>query len=747
MSERASISKDPVLPPSAPRRLASRSPLTSRVRLRNPGRASIDRESSSALGLGRHVPPSFAYPTPGTGRKNGTQRSLFVFKKNVRVLDLEPASAPRHDLQGICNANVKDSDSPTEGSITTSRPVFSKVVGTNSAKDTESLQRNDKARTKAEARVVRRRTQTRTTRKEATKCWVLLEGEKVLFQPKSEVPSYPMHPPAPILPGARNAQSCWLRKTPDLSNTGKWLYLHALKSMLDLCALNQANDAGELVAKFDDAGKAVWFVNGILVPHFDRGFDKEWEKWGTSAIDVIRDQSRWDPSDVKYLESVTNAKWRVVVKNGVYATMLRVWKKYQGDAGEGREWLDKRRMLNRRQSRKDAKAKSRMAALKGSGLEVGDSNLPAIPVFNRPNIQTRTIRAAVLFRNPSTESQRLLVQFLGALDIAYKDNKKRCGNQKVTRRDFDKVNNNVPKLKKGKIPAWAVDKEWERTNPKACKQLAKRIDSDLDEIPQEEKFNKFIDRYTPQPREYLSPLPLPLPLPSPSPLPSPLPSRSNAPADTPVPSITLATQSRVIEAAPVTTPTLLAADICHPPGNAVCQPPLDVPTALLVAPSHAPGSGQSWGTAMHTGASMGFGTNVASAAPKAPTFSQPAFPHYGYQPGFQPGYLYGQPGRNGGTQAHIPIDPALQGETSGRLYPLNSMPPPPELHEQEAAAAQYSLTAQPNIPGQINHQTPDPGQPKRANQAWQVAAVLYTTVMLFYGLRKATFYYLLAKGA
>ncbi|QRW24942.1 hypothetical protein RhiXN_06891 [Rhizoctonia solani] len=702
MSERASISKDPVLPPSAPRRLASRSPLTSRVRLRNPGRASIDRESSSALGLGRHVPPSFAYPTPGTGRKNGTQRSLFVFKKNVRVLDLEPASAPRHDLQGICNANVKDSDSPTEGSITTSRPVFSKVVGTNSAKDTESLQRNDKSEDKGGGKGGSEADSNSDDKEGGDEVLGSPRRRKgirlVLFQPKSEVPSYPMHPPAPILPGARNAQSCWLRKTPDLSNTGKWLYLHALKSMLDLCALNQANDAGELVAKFDDAGKAVWFVNGILVPHFDRGFDKEWEKWGTSAIDVIRDQSRWDPSDVKYLESVTNAKWRVVVKNGVYATMLRVWKKYQGDAGEGREWLDKRRMLNRRQSRKDAKAKSRMAALKGSGLEVGGFEFTGDPGFQSSKYSDPDDQSRRVVQEPKYRVAKL-VQFLGALDIAYKDNKKRCGNQKVTRRDFDKVNNNVPKLKKGKIPAWAVDKEWERTNPKACKQLAKRIDSDLDEIPQEEKFNKFIDRYTPQPREYLSPLPLPLPLPSPSPLPSPLPSRSNAPADTPVPSITLATQSRVIEAAPVTTPTLLAADICHPPGNAVCQPPLDVPTALLVAPSHAPGSGQSWGTAMHTGASMGFGTNVASAAPKAPTFSQPAFPHYGYQPGFQPGYLYGQPGRNGGTQAHIPIDPALQGETSGRLYPLNSMPPPPELHEQEAAAAQYSLTAQPNIPG------------------------------------------------
>ncbi|GAB1527044.1 hypothetical protein RhiTH_010219 [Rhizoctonia solani] len=148
MSERASISKDPVLPPSAPRRLASRSPSTSRVRLRDPGRASIDRESSSALGLGRHVPPSFAYPTPGTGRKNGTRRSSFVFKKNVQALDLEPASAPRHDLRGICNADVKDLDSPTEGSITTSRPVFSKVVGTNSAKHTESLQRNDGSKDK-----------------------------------------------------------------------------------------------------------------------------------------------------------------------------------------------------------------------------------------------------------------------------------------------------------------------------------------------------------------------------------------------------------------------------------------------------------------------------------------------------------------------------------------------------------------------------------------------------------------------
>ncbi|QRW20898.1 hypothetical protein RhiXN_05887 [Rhizoctonia solani] len=663
MSERASISKDPVLPPSAPRRLASRSPSTSRVRLRDPGRASIDRESSSALGLGRHVPPSFAYPTPGTGRKNGTRRSLFVFKKNVRVLDLEPASAPRHNLRGICDADVEDSDSPTEGSITTSRPVFSKVVGTNSAKDTESSQRNDESEDEgggeggSEA-------DSNSDDKEG--------GDEVLGSPRRRK--------GPISAKIRSSELSHASSCANTSRSQKRakssaekdagferhqqmvISSHALKSMLDLCALNQANDAGELVAKFDDAGKAVWFVNGILVPHFDRGFDKEWEKWGTSAIDVIRDQSRWDPSDVEYLESVTDAEWRVVVKNGVYATMLRVWKKYQGDAGKGREWSDKRRMLNRRQSRKDAKAKSRMAALKGSGLEVGGFKFTGDPGFQSSEYSDPDDQSRRVVQEPEYRVAKL-VQFLGALDIAYKDNKKQCGNQKVTRRDFNKVNNDVPKLKKGKIPAWAVDKEWERTNPKACKQSAKRIDSDLDEIPKKKNSTNLLI------------------------------------ADTPVPSITLATQSRVIEAAPVTTPTLLAANICHPPGNAVCQPPLDVPTALLVAPSHAPGSGQSWGTAMHTGASMGFGTDVASAAPKAPTFSQPAFPHYGYQPGFQPGYLYGQPGRNGGTQAHIPIDPALQGETSGRLYPLNGMPPPPELHEQEAAAAQYSLTAQPNIPG------------------------------------------------
>ncbi|KAF8674659.1 hypothetical protein RHS04_07280 [Rhizoctonia solani] len=617
----------------------------------------------SRLTRSQDVPPSFAYPTPGTGHKN----------------DLEPASAPRHNLRGICNADVEDSDSPTEGSITTSRPVFNKVVGTNSAKHTESLQRNDKSKDEGggegglEA-------DSSLDNKEG--------GNKVLGSPRRQK--------GPIAAKIRSSE---LSHASSCANTSR--IQKRAKSLAE-------KDAGferhrqmviSLVANFDNAGKAVWFVNGILVPHFDCGFDKEWEKWGTSAIDVIRDQSRWDPSNIKYLESVTNAKWRVVVKNGVYAMMFCVWKKYQGDAGKGREWSDKRRMLNRRQSWKDAKAKSCMTGLKGLGLEVGGFKFTGNPGFQSSKYSDPDNQSCRVVQEPKYRIAKL-VQFLGALDIAYKDNKKQCGNQKVTRRDFDKVNNNVPKLKKGKIPAWAVDKEWERTNPKACKQLAKQINLDLDKIPQEEKFNKFIDWYAPQPREYLSPLPSPFPLASPS------PSKSNAPADTP---------SRVIEAAPVTTPTLLAADICHPPGNAVCQPPLDVPTALLVAPSHAPGSGQSWGTAMHTGASMGFGTDVASAAPKAPTFSQPAFPHYGqlggaaymphdvlpigYQPGFQPGYLYGQPGRNGGTQAHIPIDPALQGETSGRLYPLNGMPPPPELHEQEAAAAQYSLTAQPNIPG------------------------------------------------
>ncbi|KAF8751164.1 hypothetical protein RHS01_08805, partial [Rhizoctonia solani] len=414
-----------------------------------------------------------------------------------------------------------------------------------------------------------------------------------------------------------------------------------------------------LVAKFDHAGKAVWFVNGILVPHFDCGFDKEWEKWGTSAIDVICDQSRWDPSNIKYLESVTDAKWRVVVKNGVYATMFCVWKKYQGDAGKGREWLDKRRMLNRRQSRKDAKAKSCMAALKGLGLEVGGFKFTGDPGFQLSKYSDPDNQSCRVVQEPKYQIAKL-VQFLGALDIAYKDNhctrsyhatvnKKQCGNQKVTRRDFDKVNSNVPKLKKGKIPAWATKspKKKNSTNLLIGTHLNHRSIYPL--------------------RHHHSPG-------------IPLPSESNAPADTPVASVTLATQSQVIEPTPVTTPILLDTDVCHSPGNAAHQPPLDVPAALLMPPVMPP----------------------AFAAPEAPAFVQPAFPQYGqlggaafmphnvlpigYQPGFQPGYLYGQPGRNGGTQAHIPIDPTLQGETIGRLYPSNGMPPPPELHEQEAAA-------------------------------------------------------------
>ncbi|QRW24946.1 hypothetical protein RhiXN_06895 [Rhizoctonia solani] len=132
--------------------------------------------------------------------------------------------------------------------------------------------------------------------------------------------------------------------------------------------------------------------------------------------------------------------------------MFRVWKKYQGDAGKGREWLDKRRMLNRRQSRKDAKAKSCMAALKGLGLEVGGFKFTGDPGFQSSEYSDPDDQSRRVVQEPEYRIAKL-VQFLGALDIAYKDNKKQCGNQKVTRRDFDKVNNNVPKLKKGKIPA------------------------------------------------------------------------------------------------------------------------------------------------------------------------------------------------------------------------------------------------------------------------------------------------------
>ncbi|EUC59890.1 hypothetical protein RSOL_332300, partial [Rhizoctonia solani AG-3 Rhs1AP] len=67
------------------------------------------------------------------------------------------------------------------------------------------------------------------------------------------------------------------------------LMTHIQKVMLDLCAIDKAQDAKEIEPQFDNLQKPMHIVDGVLVPHLNNSFQVEWKAWGEKLVKLSRD--------------------------------------------------------------------------------------------------------------------------------------------------------------------------------------------------------------------------------------------------------------------------------------------------------------------------------------------------------------------------------------------------------------------------------------------------------------------------
>ncbi|CAE6472747.1 unnamed protein product [Rhizoctonia solani] len=93
---------------------------------------------------------------------------------------------------------------------------------------------------------------------------------------------------------------------------------HIWKLMLDICAFSQAQDAKQIEPQFNDSGKPMYIVDGVLVPHLNRPFKLEWEAWGTKLVKLARDLKCMDMTEQDILLSAS-------IKEIQQAVRTRVW--------------------------------------------------------------------------------------------------------------------------------------------------------------------------------------------------------------------------------------------------------------------------------------------------------------------------------------------------------------------------------------------------------------------------------------
>ncbi|KAG8755742.1 hypothetical protein FRC11_005830, partial [Ceratobasidium sp. 423] len=105
-------------------------------------------------------------------------------------------------------------------------------------------------------------------------------------------------------------------------------------------------------------------------------------------------------------------------------------------------------------------------------------------------------------------------------------NKRRAGNPTCDTLKYSKVNIQVPKLKdddpksdsdddlkpktdKNEVPRWATSTVWEAANPKLELESRCHVDPEKTEMPELDKFRKFVHRYKPKERTYRNTLSVP----------------------------------------------------------------------------------------------------------------------------------------------------------------------------------------------------------------------------------------------
>ncbi|EUC60380.1 hypothetical protein RSOL_338650, partial [Rhizoctonia solani AG-3 Rhs1AP] len=273
---------------------------------------------------------------------------------------------------------------------------------------------------------------------------------------------------------------------------------HALKIMLDMCALNHAQEAGKLEFPCDASGNPLHFVNNILVPHLNREFKKEWDIWGDRFVKLFKDSSRM-PSDCDPIMTATNTNIRDAVRVGVWGTMRLAYRDYQ--TGNGEKLLEGRRSTSRNWQYRTTKGEHRqkaldLSSLPSKGLEfVGDPNFQSDEEIDPEDSKHRFVKV------PEYRTEECTT-FLGALDVAFEEFRPTRRNQMPIKRTYRKVNVEVPKLRSGDVPQWIVRREWENANPDLEQISRQRIDLKMTEVPNANAFRDFIHRYEPKKRIY-----------------------------------------------------------------------------------------------------------------------------------------------------------------------------------------------------------------------------------------------------
>ncbi|CAE6463727.1 unnamed protein product [Rhizoctonia solani] len=701
MTDQQKPKRRKVVPPMAPRVQASKLSSATRGSARSLPNVGDKHTPSS----GKYVLARPAYPTPESADRKGTPRPQPSKSHSNRgfSLDFEASSAPQTGIQSVINLDSSDSDdaviaeyeSPKrkvpkckksltilrpdseEGDSEEGEPKAERGKGKGKAplefgSDSDAVGSEDSGLDKEESGEEesgeeesdsagghpKRKTSTLSLSRSATpkaSSSTTKSGGKIKTEDGVQVPT---------------------KKKQDVVQAfdNQVVRAHVLKSVLAACKLDRAQDAFKMVPLYDEAERPVHFADDALVIHFKRDFADEWESWGGRLLKILRDPSRMSAGDAPTLLALTDNDYRTVVKTGVYATMKTTWMKYE--SGEGEAWSTGRRDSRKQWGRKNQKATNRMLALQASRLDVGSFGFVADQNFVSSEDDDPKVKSGRIVRVPGFRSDNVN-KLVGSLDVAFNSNKRRTGNQKCTSRKYVKVNMEVPKLKMGDPPRWAISKEWEDANPKLAEKSRARINLAQTVMPEADKVEQFFYRNVAEERTYevvsvgasMSAIALTSAIP-----PAPIPSESEPVVDTvgeampaaePL-SIASAAESHALATGPA---------ISHPPNpNIGVEPSFPAGTypqpAPVPQPTHyAPNSmGQSIRIQLITGEYV---------------WVFPTHPLPGNQPP-APNDL-----GNGNARADFEIDPAILGTET---HVPNNMPPPPELNKpanESSEAAQY----------------------------------------------------------
>ncbi|KEP45145.1 hypothetical protein V565_311540, partial [Rhizoctonia solani 123E] len=278
---------------------------------------------------------------------------------------------------------------------------------------------------------------------------------------------------------------------------------HSLKVMLSLTGLTRAKDAATVEPLHGEDHVWVYFdSNGILVPNFGQSFDENYSAWGDKYEIAVTDPTHMDAPDREVLQAVGVDEFRDILRLGAFATMRDAWKANQDGKGEERE--KKRNTTSRHGQRKATKADNRMQALVKSDLPLDDFGFLADPGFQSPSHSDSENDKRLEIQDPSFRSdevRKLLLSF----DKAHNTHKRRTGNPRYTIIEYAKSNVPVPALTKteGKVPLWAVPKEWLTDNPKLERASRGNIDYKKSQMPHVDKVNEYLHIYEADEREYL----------------------------------------------------------------------------------------------------------------------------------------------------------------------------------------------------------------------------------------------------